>query len=69
LLGADPRAGSELPNGRLVETAAGVADGILERGADGERCLSQSAGETAVVQVGPLAVDDHAELFLEGELV
>jgi hypothetical protein len=50
---------------RLVDAAFRVAEDIVERGACRELRILEPARESSIVPLGPLSIDDEAELLVE----
>src|SRR5688572_3706557 len=69
VLGLDPLARRKLPDGCLVDAALRVADHAVERCTRHELRVLETPGEPTIVALGPLSVDDDAELLFEGKLV
>jgi hypothetical protein len=69
LLGAHPLARRQAADDVFVEAATRFAPDVFEAGVGHELGLLQSSRKTAVLAVGPLAVDHERELLLEGHPV
>ena len=66
---AEPPAGAEVADHRLVQAALGLAPHVLHRCVDTELCDAKQAGQLSTLAVGPLAIDDDADALGERKVL